>query len=168
MPGGVKPEVTVESGIDSNGMSSETIIPTGRWAEDGNKIEQKWVARVAPTAEDVPVFTQYRMDHQYDVIRLVEELTDAGTEGALDRRRGHGARRPVLPDGPRRGHRSPDVMPYTFGGNWFADAAPEQQRTAGRDRRGAGEAALDSQRGTRRSGSSPRPFRPVTHRCAAS
>ena len=74
MPGGVKPEVTVESGIDSNGMSSETIILTGRWAEDGKKIEQKWVARVAPTAEDVPVFTQCRMDHQYDVIRLVEEL----------------------------------------------------------------------------------------------
>ena len=31
MPGGTKPEITVESGIDSNGMSSETIILTGRW-----------------------------------------------------------------------------------------------------------------------------------------
>ena len=76
MPGGVKPEVTVESGVDSNGMSSETLILTGRWVQDGKQVEQKWVARVAPTVEDVPVFTQYRMDHQYDVIRLVEELTD--------------------------------------------------------------------------------------------
>ena len=31
MPGGVAPEITVESGVDSNGMSSETIILTGRW-----------------------------------------------------------------------------------------------------------------------------------------
>ena len=76
MPSGVKPEVTVESGIDSNGMSSETINLTGRWDEDGKKVEQKWVARVAPPAEDVPVFITYRMDHQFDVIRLVEELTD--------------------------------------------------------------------------------------------
>ena len=48
MPGGTAPDVTVESGIDSNGMSSETIILTGRWTEDGQAVEQKWVARVAP------------------------------------------------------------------------------------------------------------------------
>ena len=48
MPGGTAPDVTVESGIDSNGMSSETIILTGRWTEDGQPVEQKWVARVAP------------------------------------------------------------------------------------------------------------------------
>ena len=116
MPGGVKPEVTVESGIDSNGMSSETIILTGRWAEDGNKIEQKWVARVAPTAEDVPVFTQYRMDHQYDVIRLVEELTDVpvpkvrwiDAEGTV-----LGA--PFFLMDHVEGIVPPDVMPYTFG-----------------------------------------------------
>ena len=35
MPGGVAPEITVESGVDANGMSSETIILTGRWDEDG-------------------------------------------------------------------------------------------------------------------------------------
>ncbi len=64
MPGGVTPDVTVESGIDSNGMSSETIILTGRWVQDGKQVEQKWVARVAPTTEDVPVFITYRMDHQ--------------------------------------------------------------------------------------------------------
>ncbi len=103
MPGGVKPEVTVESGVDSNGMSSETIILTGRWDEDGKHVEQKWVARVAPTDEDVPVFITYRMDHQYDVIRLVEELTDVPVpQSALDRRRRHGPGQPVLPDGPRR------------------------------------------------------------------
>ena len=65
MPGGVRPEITVESGIDSNGMSSETIVLTGRWAEDGQPVEQKWVARVAPTEADVPVFDHYRLDHQW-------------------------------------------------------------------------------------------------------
>ena len=37
MPGGVAPDITVESGVDSNGMSSETIILTGRWDEDGEQ-----------------------------------------------------------------------------------------------------------------------------------
>ncbi len=68
----VAPEVTVESGVDSTGMSSETIILTARW--EGN--EQKLVARVAPTAQDVPVFPTYRLDHQFEVIRKVGELTD--------------------------------------------------------------------------------------------
>ena len=66
----------MESGVDSNGMSSETIILTGRWDEDGEQHEEKWVARVAPTEEDVPVFSTYRMDHQFEVIRLVGEQTD--------------------------------------------------------------------------------------------
>src|SRR6201991_603749 len=76
MPGGVAPDITVESGVDSNGMSSETIILTARWDEDGQQREEKWVARVAPTEQDVPVFSSYRMDHQFDVIRLVGEQTD--------------------------------------------------------------------------------------------
>ena len=54
LPGGATPEVTVESGVDSTGMSSETIILTARWEQDGKPVEQKLVARVAPTAEDVP------------------------------------------------------------------------------------------------------------------
>ena len=76
LPGGAVPEITVESGVDSNGMSSETIILTGRWDEDGQRREQKFVARVAPTQQDVPVFSSYRMDHQFDVIRIVGEQTD--------------------------------------------------------------------------------------------
>ena len=76
LPGGATPEVTVESGIDSTGMSSETIILTARWEQDGQPTEQKLVVRVAPTTEDVPVFPTYRLDHQFDVIRKVGELTE--------------------------------------------------------------------------------------------
>lgn len=126
---GVAPQITVESGVDSNGMSSETIILTGRWSQDGKPVEQRWVARVAPTESDVPVFSAYRMDHQYDVIRQVAELTDVPVPRV----------RWIEPTGTVLGSPfflmdlvegivPPDVMPYTFGNNWFADAPPERQR----------------------------------------
>src|SRR5262249_61695219 len=73
---GVLPEVTVESGVDSTGMSSETIILTARWEQDGQPIEQRLVARVAPTTEDVPGFPTYRLDHQFEGNRRVGELSD--------------------------------------------------------------------------------------------
>jgi len=129
LPGGATPEITVESGVDSNGMSSETIILTGRWDEDGERREQKFVARVAPAEQDVPVFSSYRMDHQFDVIRLVGEKTDVPVPPV----------RWLEPTGSVLGTQfflmdyvdgrvPPDVMPYTFGGNWFADAPLESQR----------------------------------------
>jgi aminoglycoside phosphotransferase (APT) family kinase protein len=129
MPGAVAPEITVESGVDANGMSSETIILTGRWDEDGQRREQKWVARVAPTQEDVPVFTSYRMDHQFDVIRLVGEKTDVPVPtvrwleptGAV-------LGTPFFLMDYVDGRVPPDVMPYTFGNSWFADAPAESQR----------------------------------------
>lgn len=129
MESGAAPEVTVESGVDANGMSSETIILTGRWTQDGSPVEQKWVARVAPTASDVPVFPDYRMDHQFEVLRLVAALSDVPVPAV----------RWIEPTGDLLGSPfflmdhvegivPPDVMPYTFGGNWFADAPAENRR----------------------------------------
>ncbi|CPR13321.1 phosphotransferase enzyme family protein [Mycobacterium bohemicum DSM 44277] len=129
LPGGARPEVTVESGVDSTGMSSETIIMTARWEQDGRPMEQKLVARVAPTAEDVQVFPTYRLDHQFDVIGKVGEITDVPVPNV----------RWLEPTGDVLGTPffvmdyvdgvvPPDVMPYTFGGNWFADAPAERQR----------------------------------------
>lgn len=125
LPGDGTPVVTVESGVDANGMSSETILLTVDW----NGTQQRLVARVAPTAEDIPVFSSYRLDHQFELMRQVGELTDVpvprvrwiDTTGdvlgtpffLMDRIDG------IVP---------PDVMPYTFGGNWFADAPAERQR----------------------------------------
>ena len=129
MPGGVRPEITVESGVDANGMSSETIILTGRWDDNGQSREEKWVARVAPTAQDVPVFSSYRMDHQFDVIRLVGEMTDV----PVPRVRwleptGSVLGTPFFLMDYIEGQVPPDVMPYTFGNNWLADAPAERQR----------------------------------------
>ena len=129
LPAGIRPQVTVESGVDANGMSSETIILTGRWEENGQQQEQTWVARVAPTAQDVPVFSSYRLDHQFEVIRLVAEKTDVPVPQV----------RWLEPTGAVLGTPfflmdyvsgvvPPDVMPYTFGDNWFYDAPAEAQR----------------------------------------
>ncbi|OBF81303.1 aminoglycoside phosphotransferase [Mycobacterium sp. 852002-51163_SCH5372311] len=129
LPGGVTPEVTVESGVDSTGMSSETIILTARWPENGQPVEQKLVARVAPTKEDVPVFPTYRLDHQFDVIRKVGELTDVPVPRVRwIETTGEVLGTPFFLMDYVDGVVPPDVMPYTFGGNWFADAPAEQQR----------------------------------------
>jgi aminoglycoside phosphotransferase (APT) family kinase protein len=129
LPGGTKPEVTVESGVDSTGMSSETIILTARWEQDGRPITQKLVARVAPTAADVQVFPTYRLDHQFDVIRMVGELTDVPVpQVRWLEPTGDVLGTPFFLMDYVEGVVPPDVMPYTFGGNWFADAPPERQR----------------------------------------
>lgn len=129
MPGGVAPEITVESGVDSNGMSSETIMLTGRWEENGESKEQQWVARVAPTSDDVPVFSSYRLDHQFEVMRQVSELTDVPVPNVrwMDTT-GQVLGTPFFLMDRVDGQVPPDVMPYTFGGNWFADAPLERQR----------------------------------------
>ena len=129
LPGGAQPQVTVESGVDSTGMSSETIILTARWQQDGQPIEQKLVARVAPTAEDVQVFPTYRLDHQFEVIRKVAELTDVPVPRVRwIETTGDVLGTPFFVMDYVDGVVPPDVMPYTFGGNWFADAPVEQQR----------------------------------------
>lgn len=123
------PDITVESGIDSNGMSSETILLHGRWLQAGHPVEHKWVARVAPTEADIPVFEHYRLDHQHEVIRLVGELTDVAvpTVRWLEST-GNVLGRPFFLMDRVDGTVPPDVMPYTFGDNWLFDAEPEQQR----------------------------------------
>ena len=123
------PEITVDSGVDTNGMSSETILVSGRWVQGGSPVEQQWVARVAPAESDVPVFEHYRLDHQHEVMRLVAELTDVPVPDVrwLERS-GDVLGRPFFLMDRVEGIVPPDVMPYTFGGNWLFDADPQQQR----------------------------------------
>lgn len=129
LPGGIAPQVTVESGIDANGMSSETLILTGRWDADDSPVEQRWATRVAPSSEDVPVFPSYRLDHQFEVMRLVGELTDVPVpQVRWIETTGDVLGKPFFVMDYVEGEVPPDVMPYTFGGNWFADAPVERQR----------------------------------------
>ena len=129
LPAGADPVVTLHSGVDANGMSSETLILDVDWSEGGERRHGEYVARVAPAAEDLPVFPSYALQDQYDAIRLVGELTDVPVPAVrwmeptgevlgtpfflMDRVEG------VVPQ---------DVLPYNFGDNWLHDASHEDQR----------------------------------------
>lgn len=128
LPEGADPAVTLLAGVDSNGMSSETVLLDVTVTEDGQRVTGAYVARVVPAPEDLPVFEEYRLGDQYDAMRLAAELTDVTVPAVrwleptgdvlgtpfflMDRVDG------VVP---------PDVLPYTFGDNWLFDATPEQQ-----------------------------------------
>ncbi|WP_343603126.1 phosphotransferase family protein [Mycobacterium sp.] len=128
-PGGVTPQVILHSGVDATGMSSETLILTARWGDTGPPVEQKLVARVAPAAKDVPVFPSYRLDHQFEVMRLVGELTDVPVPPVRwIETTGDVLGTPFFLMDYVDGVVPPDVMPYTFGNNWFADAPADRQR----------------------------------------
>eukprot|EP01032_Pedospumella_encystans_P031159 gene31159-35172_t len=130
LPAGADPQVVLHSGIDANGMSSETMILDATWTEDGEPRRGEYVARVAPAAADFPVFPSYALQEQYDAMRLVGELTDVPVPAVrwmeptgtvlgtpfflMDRVDG------VIPQ---------DVLPYNFGDNWLHDADHADQRT---------------------------------------
>lgn len=129
LPDGADPTVTLHSGIDANGMSSETLILDIDWTEDGAARHGEYVARVAPAAGDVPVFPTYELQDQYDAMRIVAERTDVPVPAVqwmestgdvlgtpfflMDRIEG------VVPQ---------DVLPYNFGDNWLFDAPLADQR----------------------------------------
>jgi aminoglycoside phosphotransferase (APT) family kinase protein len=123
------PVVSDLSAPPTTGMSSETLLFDVAWTEDGERQEASWVARVAPDAADVPVFPTYAMDHQFELIRVVEQRTsvpvphprwfepDASHLGA-----------PFFVMERVEGKVPPDLMPYTFGDNWLFDAAADEQQ----------------------------------------
>ena len=130
LPAGNRAEVVELTSPESNGMSSETLLVTARWVEDGDTVERRLVARVEPPATDYPVFTTYDLDMQFRVMRLVAAHTDVpvpethwyepdpsvlgGSFFVMDRVDG------LVP---------PDVLPYTFGDNWVADGSDRDRRT---------------------------------------
>ncbi|MGZ8176605.1 phosphotransferase family protein [Williamsia sp. SKLECPSW1] len=128
-PGRGTPTVRLSDAIEANGQSSETVAMSCTWPESSTP--ERLVMRLAPTAQDVPVFTEYRLDHQYEAMRLVGELTSVpvptvrGIEPT-----GSVLGVPFLVMDHIDGVIPPDVLPYTFGDNWFADAPPEQRAQA--------------------------------------
>ncbi len=128
-PQGADPVVTLHSGIDANGMSSETLVLDVDWTEDGEAKHGEYVARVAPAAHDLPVFAHYELQDQYDAMRIVAEQTDVPVPAVrwmeptgevlgtpfflMDRIDG------VVPQ---------DVLPYNFGDNWLPTPRREDQR----------------------------------------
>lgn len=129
LPDGADVAIELSGASDANGMSSETILADVTWTEGGERSTRGYVIRMAPAAQDVPVFASYRLDHQYEAIRLVDELSDVPvpTPSWLDAE-GELFGQPFFFMERIDGIVPPDVMPYTFGDNWFFDADPADRR----------------------------------------
>ncbi|MEZ0579518.1 phosphotransferase family protein [Nocardioides sp. MH1] len=131
LPPGAEPEVTLHEGIQTNGMSSETVLLaiTATDSEgDGTRTTKEYVARVAPAPEDLPVFASYRLQDQYDAMRLAGELAGIPVPAVgLNEPTGEVLGTPFFLMDRLEGAVPPDVLPYTFGDNWLFDAAPEEQ-----------------------------------------
>lgn len=126
---GSDPKITEVSIPESNGMSSETLLFTGSWTEEGEVVSRPLVARIEPPLGDYPVFPSYDLGMQFRVVRLVEESTAV----PIPRTYWYEPDPEVL-GGPFfvmariEGHVPPDVLPYTFGDNWVFDASDADRR----------------------------------------
>jgi aminoglycoside phosphotransferase (APT) family kinase protein len=128
LPAGSTPAVTLHAGVDSNGMSSETVILDVTWTLDGERHTGEYVARVAPAPADVPVFREYRLADQYEAMRLARELTGVPVPAVRwFEPTGEVLGTPFFLMDRVEGAVPPDVLPYPFGDNWLFDADPEQQ-----------------------------------------
>ena len=129
LPAGSDFTLNLLSGIDANGMSSETLVLDATWREGGEPRVGRYVARVVPAAEDFPVFPRYELREQYDVMRLVGELTDVPVPAVgLIEPTGDVLGTPFFLMDRVEGVIPPDVLPYNFGDSWLHDADPDQQR----------------------------------------
>lgn len=114
----------------TNGMSSETLLFDADWTSDGGaRVSEQCVLRLPPEAAAEPVFAVYDMPKQYRAMELVGAKVGVPVPPLLwlEEDPAHlGAPFFVM----RRvdGLVPPDVMPYTFGDNWFFDASAEDQR----------------------------------------
>jgi aminoglycoside phosphotransferase (APT) family kinase protein len=129
LPAGAEPRVPELEATSANGMSSETVLFTASWTEAGRPRDERLVARIAPDAADVPVFPSYDLERQFEVIRLVGELSSVPVPKVWwSDAHGSGTGVPLFVMERVDGLVPPDVMPYSFGDNWLFDGSPADQR----------------------------------------
>lgn len=123
------PTITEFTVPGTNGMSSETILFDAEWDDDdGTRSRDRFVLRLPPESTAEPVFPVYDMPRQFNAMRLVAARTDVAIPPTLWLETDPaplGAAFFVM--GRIDGVVPPDLMPYTFGDNWFYDAAPADQ-----------------------------------------
>ena len=134
LPDGAAPEVVVHGVAEANGMSSETVPLDVTSTENGERVTREYVARIAPSPVDLPVFPEYRLTDQYEAIRLAGELAGVPVPPlGLNEPTGDVLGTPFFLMHRLAGVVPPDVLPYNFGDNWLFDAAPEQQQALQRN-----------------------------------
>ena len=123
LPGAAISELVVPQ---SNGMSSETVLFDV--TVPGDVEPRRLVARIAPDPAADPVFQVYDMERQFRTMQMVATHTDVPVPAVLwleTEPEAIGA--PFFVMERIEGIVPPDVLPYTFGDNWFFDAAAEDQ-----------------------------------------
>lgn len=129
LPDGAAPRITDLEGTSANGMSSETLLFAADWTEDGHEGHHDLVARLAPGDQDIPVFPRYDLAAQFEVIRMVGELTDVPVPRVRWCEPDPGAIGSAFFVMDRvDGRVPPDVLPYNFGDSWLHDASRADQR----------------------------------------
>ena len=129
LPEGAHPEVVDVVKPEGNGMSSDTLLFTARWTEGGEAVERRFVARIEPELDKVPVFPTYDLAMQHRVMALVGEATDVPVPEALwFEGDGSVVGAPFFVMARVDGEVPRDVLPYTFPDpNWVLDATPDQR-----------------------------------------
>jgi aminoglycoside phosphotransferase (APT) family kinase protein len=129
LPPGSSPTVPAVHTNSANGLSSDTVLFEATWTAEEETHDERLVARIAPDADDVPVFPSYDLGRQFEVIRLVGDLTSVPVPAVWwleDRPQALGA--PFFVMSRVDGVVPPDVMPYNFGDSWLFDAPSDEQR----------------------------------------
>ncbi|MGP0028971.1 MAG: phosphotransferase family protein, partial [Acidimicrobiales bacterium] len=112
---------------ETNGMSSETVLFDV--SVPGEAAARRLVARIAPDPAADPVFPVYDMERQFKTMQMVADHTKVPIPRVLWLETAHDAiGAPFFVMERVDGVVPPDVMPYTFGDNWFFDADPEDQQ----------------------------------------
>jgi len=128
--GGSAPEVTVSGTGDSegNGVSSVTVPVHVKWPGPKSG-EADYVMRMAPVAADVPVFRTYFLQDQFEVMRLVGELSGVPVPKVrwLEPS-GSVLGRPFFLMDAVDGQVPGDMPPYNLGDSWLFDASAADQR----------------------------------------
>ena len=134
LPLGSDPEIVIYDATQANGMSSETVLLDVTSTEGGHRVTREYVARVAPSPDDLPVFPEYRLTDQYEAIRLAGELAGVPVPPlGLNEVTGDVLGTPFFLMHRLDGIVPPDVLPYNFGDNWLFDATAEQQQALQRN-----------------------------------
>jgi aminoglycoside phosphotransferase (APT) family kinase protein len=125
VPGAVVSDLIVP---ESNGMSSETVLFD--LTVPGSDAPRELVARIAPDPAADPVFMDYDMERQFKTMEMVAEHTKVPVPKVLWLEPGTDAIGvPFFVMERVTGVVPPDVLPYTFGDNWFFNAdLTDQQR----------------------------------------
>lgn len=124
------PQATVGpvSSPAATGMSSESLFFDAAWRGADGDVNGSFVARLAPAAEDVPVFREYDLEKQYRLMALVGERSRVPVPGLR-----------WLETDPQPlgvpffvmdrvdGRVPPDLPPYAMDG-WVRDLTPTDRR----------------------------------------